>query len=410
MSDSVDAIVVGAGPVGCAAAHALADRGARVVVVERMERGPAAPFAVEWLHPTAADVLLRWGLVLPEGGHVRGTGVSMHLADEGNEPVVVPYRRGMRAVSMPHAELVDALRDSVVERPGVEVLTCARVTAATPDGTVRLTRDGQETRLRADLVVAADGRSSGIRRALFGHTPQTVVSHSAGVVLEGPGLPVYESFQVASEVPGHGVAIYSIAPDAIRVVLDVPPTHPRPPALHAYLHRHFVPLMPEVLRRPLADALAAGRLTWSATGFRPRVHYGQGRLALVGDAVGHIHPILAAGTTLGIQDALSLATHGSAEAYAREHAGAGAATGRVAMALYRLLSRQEPGTAQTARMAVNQLRLSPALRDAVGDLLTGDEPGAAHLPVVTAFSTMLGIPAQDIAAAYGPDAYLLSRR
>ncbi|MGI3204520.1 FAD-dependent oxidoreductase [Streptomyces sp. GLT-R25] len=256
MSDSVDAIVVGAGPVGCAAAHALADRGARVVVVERMERGPASPFAVEWLHPTAADVLLRWGLALPEAGHVRGTGVSMHLADEGHEPVVVPYRRGMRAVSMPHAELVDALRDSVVKRPEVEVLTCARVTAATPDGTVRLTRDGQETRLRADLVVAADGRSSGIRRALFGHTPQTVVSHSAGVVLEGPGLPVYESFQVASEVPGHGVAIYSIAPDAIRVVLDVPPTHPRPPALHAYLHRHFVP----------ADAGGAA----AAAGRRPR--------------------------------------------------------------------------------------------------------------------------------------------
>lgn len=409
MSDSVDVIVIGAGPVGCATAHAFADRGARVLVIERMAEGPASPFAVEWLQPTTADVLLRWGLALPEGGHIRGTGVSMQLADGPEPPVVVPYRRGMRAVSMPHAALVDALRRSVGDRPGVEVLTGARVTAAAPDGTVCVTRDGRETTLHADLVVAADGRSSGVRRALFGHHPQTVVSHSAGVVLEGPGLPVHETFQISSEVPGHAVAIYSIAPDAIRVVLDVPPSHPRPPALHAYLHRHFVPLMPEALRRPLADALTAGRLTWSATGFRPRVYYGRGRLALVGDAVGHIHPILAAGTTLGIQDALSLAAHGSAEAYAREHAGAGAATGRVAMALYRLMSRQEPGTEQTARLALDQTRRSPVLRDAVGDLITGDEPGAAHLPVVTAFSAMIGIPAQDIAAAYDSGALLLSR-
>src|SRR5688500_17104082 len=91
---SYDVAVIGAGPVGATAALAFAREGRHVLLLEQ------DPFAVteraigEWLHPPAVDVLDELGVDLtPPMAYPTGRGFVL-FADDGGEPVVLPYRTG----------------------------------------------------------------------------------------------------------------------------------------------------------------------------------------------------------------------------------------------------------------------------------------------------------------------------
>jgi 2-polyprenyl-6-methoxyphenol hydroxylase-like FAD-dependent oxidoreductase len=164
---SFDIITVGGGLGASALAKAMADRGARVLVVERERefrdrvRGEAlAPWGaaelatlglLDAVGPAITDELRTWRLF------VCGTQVS----ERPFEPTT-PQRRNWLAFYHPAAQR--ACLDAA-ERAGARVMRGARVTAIRPGASpsVVVEHEGRSEEIAARLVVAADGRGSAAR-------------------------------------------------------------------------------------------------------------------------------------------------------------------------------------------------------------------------------------------------------
>lgn len=164
-----DAVVVGASLAGCAAAIFLRRAGARVAVVEKRP-DPAAfkRMCSHFIQSSAVPTLERLGLLEPivEAGGVR-TRVRLWTrfgwiepSGESELPSSVNIRR---------ERLDPMVRALAAETPGVELILGRAVTrligsGETISGVEMAGRDGEPRRLRARLVVGADGRDSAVAK------------------------------------------------------------------------------------------------------------------------------------------------------------------------------------------------------------------------------------------------------
>lgn len=315
-SNSYDAVVVGAGPVGSTAALALAHQGARVALLDG-NPDAALRLAGEWLHPAAVDVLTRLGVPMPEAAEVDGgRGFIVHPED-GSEPIELPYDPGLRGWAIHHRPLADHLRQHAAAHPAVDLLPWTRMTELGEPGSGRVVcqRKGTpgELVLHAPRVIAADGRSSLTRKLLGLPAERYTLSRMAGILLHDHDL------SPTAGVPGPGagyghvflggpgpVLAYAIGGGHTRLALDVPltATHLSTPEA---LYDAYAPALPPGLRPAMREALAAGRLLWAKNQVRSRVHFGRPDAVLVGDACGFYHPLTAAGMMLGFGDAWEVA-------------------------------------------------------------------------------------------------------
>ncbi|GAB3941020.1 FAD-dependent monooxygenase [Micromonospora vulcania] len=158
------AVVVGAGVGGLAVAGALARSGWQVTLLERTERVRPEPTAVV-LWPNGVRALQALGLgaglaaiatPLPDGGVRRPDGqwLAQPRPTPADRMPVVVHREDL------HDALIAGLGDRVELRTGVTVRHVRVEPGARP-----AVGDGRQT-IEADLVVAADGTDSVIRRQL----------------------------------------------------------------------------------------------------------------------------------------------------------------------------------------------------------------------------------------------------
>jgi flavin-dependent dehydrogenase len=217
----VDALVIGAGPAGSATAAFLARQGRRVLVVDR-ERFPRDKACSEYMSPAAVRVLASLGVVpwLEAAGAVPLAGTDVRtegggrLAGRFAPSVREPFPRSGLSVSrrVLDGELVRAARGAGamilehthlgdLEREDGRVVGAALVTAEGP------------MRVRAQLVVGADGLRSRVARSLGRRRhgrPRRVafVAH----VQDVPGLADAAEMHVGAQgyvglnPIGHGVA------------------------------------------------------------------------------------------------------------------------------------------------------------------------------------------------------------
>jgi 2-polyprenyl-6-methoxyphenol hydroxylase-like FAD-dependent oxidoreductase len=218
-----DLITVGGGLGGAALARAMAERGARVLVVER-ER--------EFRDRVRGEVLSPWGVA-----EARALGIADRLlATCGQELRFLDTYLGPMQVM--HRDLVEttpqhagflaffhpAMQETLLEaarEAGAEVRRGARVREVVPGDPARVTveADGQGSQERARLVVGADGRASLVRRwggfAVRQDPEHLLIS---GLLLEDTALPSDTARFVLEPTRGSGVLLFP-QPGRMRLYL-----------------------------------------------------------------------------------------------------------------------------------------------------------------------------------------------
>lgn len=165
-----DAVVVGAGPAGCAAAYRLAVRGRRVLLLEA-QRFPRDKVCGDALTQRAVRILAAMGVLdsVPHAGQMRGARV--HMRCRGWRDFIYDAYPGAdsHCLVVPRVVLDEAVCHRTVA-VGVELWQEAAVTAPIVEGGrvvgVRVCRDGRLIDVRAAAVVAADGARSPLARAV----------------------------------------------------------------------------------------------------------------------------------------------------------------------------------------------------------------------------------------------------
>ncbi len=353
-----DVAVVGAGPVGCAAALAHARAGARVLLLEANPKA-CQRLAGEWLHPRGVDVLRELGIDLARlAPYDSGRGFAVHPED-GSPPILLPYDEGARGWSGEHAAFVEMLREVAAAEPGVVYLPHARVTDVA-DGRIVFHHSSSavERCVAAGRIVGADGRKSRVRAALGLTGERATLSRMAGVRLRDVELPLPGYGHVFLGGPGPMLA-YRIEPEAIRLCMDVPLGAAVDPAS---LFSSYAPALPDALRPELERALREEGPSWAINQVRPRTAYGREGLVVIGDAAGFQHPLTAVGMTLGLSDALALARSGDFAAWERARRRSVRVAELLAGVLYEVFS-EESESARAIRRGVYVLwRRSPRER------------------------------------------------
>src|SRR5690606_26623566 len=153
----------------------------------------------------------------------------------------------------------------------------------------------------------------------------------------------------------------------------VPTTWRRSAQRARWIAEAYRAVLPPSLRDPVLRELQEGRTSWAVNGLLARTAYGAGPVALVGDAVGHVHPMTAVGMTLGFGDALELSRQSSLARYASARRRATRVPELLATALYEIFSVPGGPTEACRGAVVDMWRQKPGLRKRTMALLACED-------------------------------------
>ncbi|MEW6555418.1 MAG: geranylgeranyl reductase family protein [Actinomycetota bacterium] len=172
MKERYDAVIVGAGPGGSSTACALAERGFRVLLVDK-ETFPRDKTCGDGIAPRAVHALYRLGLREElEGRFKRTRGIRFYATHGGLTEVLYPMgsRYPDHGYVVPRRDL-DSILLARARALGAEFMPDCRVTGVLPHRGGRVPgvtaeRGGERIELEGRFIVGADGPSSLIGREL----------------------------------------------------------------------------------------------------------------------------------------------------------------------------------------------------------------------------------------------------
>lgn len=304
-----EVLVAGAGPAGAATAAHLAAAGVHTMLVDAQVFprdkvcgdfvGPAALRELQSLGITQQAEYRRSNVVREASLHLDGRHLITHPVPQIDE--LPPHGRVVPR------KLLDAWILDAARQRGAEVVEGRRVHGYALEGDavgVEL-KDGEHTRrLRARVLVAADGSGSVIARQLRGVvTPDEDRIIALRAYFTGVGGPAdrAELYFSGDSFPGY----YWLFPTAdgganvgVGMVLDTLPRTEQP--LKALL-QHLIARDP-ALRGRLGAASLCGRIVgWPLTTYNPALPLVGDRVLLVGDAAGLINPLNGEGIQYAMQ-------------------------------------------------------------------------------------------------------------
>lgn len=341
---SAEVAIIGGGPVGCVAALAFAERGAEVALLEACPER-TKKLAGEWIHPPGRAVLERLGLAgeLDALEHCEARGFAL-IPEDRSSPILLDYADRTRAFCAEHGALLELLRRRVENHPRVRFLAPARAVGIEGRRVVFKRPDGALSTLSAGRILGAEGRCSLVRKELGLSGEARILSLMAGLVLEDVECPIEGYGVIALGGPGPILA-FRLDNRRLRLYLDVPVERPELRRSPAALLREYGPWMPSNLRTAFVSALDAGSLVWNVNRRLARYYRVRSGLSLIGDAVGHMHPLTAAGMAIGFVDAECAARCDDLGDYRRERNQQAFVPELLANSLYEVLSRPDRGAA-----------------------------------------------------------------
>lgn len=311
MTAEYDIVIAGAGMVGSALACALAEAGLRVALLER--RPPSPP---------GAEIALRVSALSP---------ASQRLLDRlGAWPAIVahrvsPYRemRVWNAVDSPgihfaSADLGQPQLGWIVENPAIQFSLWRRAVAhdslalycpARPvaleisDACSTVTLD-DGSRLRAALVVGADGAGSRIRE-LANITVRGRDYRQRGVVATVATERPHRETAWQRFLPGGPLAFLPLSDGRCSIVWSTPDA--RATELLALEDAALGARLTEAMGSHLGRVTASGPRAAFPLRMQHAVDYQRPGVALIGDAAHVVHPLAGQGVNLGFTDAAALA-------------------------------------------------------------------------------------------------------
>ena len=321
-----DVIVVGAGPAGAATAILLAERGLRVLVLDRA-RFPRPKICGEYLSPETLRVLDRLG-VLKAVDHAGATPLAgMRITAPDGTAVTGAYRAlgGWRPYRN-HAlalrrDVLDAILVDRVRALGIELRERTRVTdVLVVDGRAvgveAMDTDTAVHVFRAPLVVGADGRRSIVARRLGLQRPHRLQRMALVTYVRGV-RDCGEVGEIFIDPPDYAI-LNPVAPDLINMSVVVPLAHAA-----GWSHRledffaARVGQLPHVARRVegaerIAPVQAMGPLAYDVSAATV------GGVMLVGDAAGFYDPLTGEGVFSALRGAELASDVGAAALHAAD--------------------------------------------------------------------------------------------
>ena len=220
-SNTYDIITIGGGLAGAALAKVMAEAGARVLVLEAEE---------QFKDRVRGEAMLSWGVaeskelgiydtLIASGGHLLPYWNSYFGGKRtGHRDLTATTTVGNPALGFYHPRMQEGLLEAA-EIAGAHVVRGARVRNVAGGGgpVVNAGSGGTQTQYRARLVVAADGRSSLVRRLEGFHVQQDPDGNLvAGILFEGMQVDENSCHFLPNPSLGLGVLLFPQGDGQVR--------------------------------------------------------------------------------------------------------------------------------------------------------------------------------------------------
>lgn len=301
-----DAVIVGAGPAGCAAAIGLARAGARVVLYDR--KSPSGCKPGEIIEPTVRIALAELGL--DEGFETLNSltlAGNVSLWDDGDpvesDGMTNPYGLG----ALIDRAKFEAWLLSAARRAGVDVCEVdGRLNAEMVGATWQLTTDGETSpdRMTAPLILQATGRGNGI----VGCRKRDLADRLVALLMYGRTPPGPRDQRLLIEACETGWWYAAPLPDGLAVIAFMTDADLLPPTGSGRIDYFQAQLRGTRLIRTIAEQVPAQSPVVgfpANSGIRQVIH-GQGWVC-IGDAAATYDPLSGRGVPVALAKGTAIA-------------------------------------------------------------------------------------------------------